>query len=84
MSLIQLFNLLIENHIFPLKIPDVKLFIPRFTKKSWMAFAALRGAYKHVQVSFNLLFPRVLRTKNRRIRLVCLSKVVHGKKIIGI
>lgn len=27
------------------------LSIPRFTKHSWIAFSALRGAYKHVQVS---------------------------------
>ena len=31
--------------------PDMKINIPRFTHKSWLAFPALRGAYKHVQVS---------------------------------
>ncbi|CAD7077012.1 unnamed protein product [Hermetia illucens] len=29
---------------------DAKINIPRFTKKSWLAFPALRGAYKHVQL----------------------------------
>lgn len=28
----------------------MKVNTPRFTSKSWIAFPALRGAYKHVQV----------------------------------
>ncbi|KAG4076471.1 hypothetical protein HA402_005914 [Bradysia odoriphaga] len=29
---------------------NIKVNIPRFSKKSWMSFPALRGAYKHVQL----------------------------------
>lgn len=29
--------------------------VPRFTKRSWLAFPALRGAYKHIQVTFSFL-----------------------------
>lgn len=29
---------------------------PRFTKHSWIAFSALRGAYKHIQVSQEYIF----------------------------
>uniref|UniRef100_A0A1B0GJQ3 Uncharacterized protein n=1 Tax=Lutzomyia longipalpis TaxID=7200 RepID=A0A1B0GJQ3_LUTLO len=28
----------------------LKVTVPRFTKHSWMAFPAFRGAYKHVQL----------------------------------
>ncbi|XP_055921913.1 uncharacterized protein LOC129952956 [Eupeodes corollae] len=31
-------------------LDDTKVRIPRFSKKSWLAFPALRGAYKHVQI----------------------------------
>ncbi|ALC41301.1 SP2353 [Drosophila busckii] len=29
---------------------DIKAHVPRFAKRSWLAFAALHGAYKHVQL----------------------------------
>ena len=30
--------------------PDLKVRVPKFSKHSWLAFPALRGAYKHVQL----------------------------------
>lgn len=33
---------------------DVEIRSPRFTGSSWLAFPALRGAYKHVQLSLEL------------------------------
>ena len=30
--------------------PDIKVRVPKFSKHSWLAFPALRGAYKHVQL----------------------------------
>lgn len=35
-------------------IPDMEIQSPRFTGSSWLAFPALRGAYKHVQLSLEL------------------------------
>lgn len=39
---------------FNVFILDVKILSPRFTGRSWLAFPALRAAYKHVQVSLEL------------------------------
>lgn len=33
---------------------DVEIRSPRFTGSSWLAFPALRGAYKHVQLTLEL------------------------------
>lgn len=50
-------------------VADLKVNIPRFSKKSWMAFPALRGAYKHVQVNVNFSFEQKKKKKNRFIGL---------------
>lgn len=38
------------NHKETLNFSDIKIRTPKFSNHSWLAFAALRGAYKHVQV----------------------------------
>lgn len=48
LKVIEIFNILC---IFVILAVADSLSIPRFTKHSWIAFSALRGAYKHVQVS---------------------------------
>lgn len=34
----------------PFSLTDVKIRVPKFSKRSWLAFPALKGAYKHVQL----------------------------------
>lgn len=45
-------NFRLHYQNFP--VSDMEIQSPRFTGSSWLAFPALRGAYKHVQLSLEL------------------------------
>lgn len=61
--------------VFPSCAGSDSVSIPRFTKHSWIAFSALRGAYKHVQVNIISLNRHVQPLDNRFLLLLHSSKM---------